>query len=109
MNSRATTRISILRGTGTDDYNDPVDSGAIVASGVQASLIEQSHTTRRRDAREPRTIRSYTLRVKAGTDLRHDDRVRDERTNVTYIVDDVTQPASFLRALDIRAELRRIT
>lgn len=109
MKARANTRVSILRGTSTDGFGDTVDGLTAVTTGVNASLIEQSQTVRRRDEREPRTIRSTRCRLPAGTDIRRGDRIKDESTGVIYVFDEQVDPGNPVRRTDIRLDLRRVT
>jgi Mg-chelatase subunit ChlD len=105
----ATTTISVLRGTTTDAYNDEQDTNTPIATGVPASLTEQSRRVTTRDNPTPRIVRYAVARVRAGTDIRDQDRVRDERTGAVYIVDAVSSMANPAVAADIRLDLRRTT
>lgn len=109
MKARATTTVSILRGTTTDGLGDTVDSTTAVYTGITASIIEQTRTVRRRDEREPRTVRRYVGRLPAGTDLQRGDRIKDERTDAVYMFDEYDQLSSPTRVNDIRLDLRRVT
>lgn len=105
----ATTEIDIYRGTTTDSYGDEKDTDQPIYEKIVASVIEQNKTVRNPDTRTPETIRIYTGRVPAGTDILDDDRVRDRRTNKFYLVDGITQPANPAATADLNLELRRIT
>lgn len=109
MNATATTTVSVLRGTTTDDYGDPVDSNTAVATGIPASIIEQRQTVTTADDPNPRVVRTYTGRVSAGTDIRTGDRIKDERTTYVYIVDQFSQVSSPVLTNDLRLDLRRTT
>ena len=105
----ATTTIDIYRGEDTDDYGDSVDTDRPVYTGIVASIIEQNKTVRNQNTRQPEVIRSYTGRVYAGTDIQDEDRIRDRKTNQTYIVDGISQPANPAAVADINLDLRRVT
>lgn len=109
MQAVATTKVTILRGTTTDVYGDEQDTDTPIATGVPASLTEQSRRVTTRDDPTPRIVRYAVARVTAGTDITDQDRVRDERTGAVYIVDAVSQMANPAVAADLRLDLRRTT
>jgi hypothetical protein len=109
VNPRATTTISVLRGTTTDGYGDPADGSTAVATGVVASILEQRQRTTTPVDGQPRVVRYFTARVPHGTDVRAGDRIKDEQTLTVYIVDTVTTPASPVRGPEVRLDLRRVT
>lgn len=105
----ATTRLTVLRGTTTDAYGDDQDTDTAVATGVIASLTEQSRRVTTRDDPTPRIVRYAVARVTSGTDITDQDRVRDERTGAVYIVEAVSSMANPAVAADLRLDLRRTT
>ncbi|MEH0586225.1 hypothetical protein QA942_19895 [Streptomyces sp. B21-106] len=109
MQAIATTKVEILRGTTTDVYGDEQDTDTVIATGVPASLTEQSRRVTTRDDPAPRIVRYAVARVPAGTDVSDQDRLRDERTGTTYIVDAVSSMANPASVPDIRLDLRRTT
>jgi hypothetical protein len=109
MQAIATTRLTVLRGTTTDAYGDEQDTDTAVATGVIASLVEQSRRVTTRENPTPRIVRYAVARVPAGTDIRDQDRVRDERTGATYIVEAPSSMANPAMAVDLRLDLRRTT
>lgn len=109
MIATATTSISVLRGTSVDAFNDEVDTNTVAASGIPASLVEQTRRVTTRDDPTPRIIRYAVGRVTAGTDVTDQDRIRDERTGATYIVEAVSSMNSAAVAADLRLDLRRTT
>lgn len=109
MLSVATTTLTVYRGTSTDVYGDEVDNDTIAASGIPASLVEQTRRVTTRDDPTPRIVRSATGRVTAGTDITDQDRVKDERTGAVYIVDAVSSMTNAAVAADLRLDLRRTT
>lgn len=109
MQAIATTTLTVLRGTTTDAYGDEQDTDTPVATGVIAALTEQSRRVTTRENPTPRIVRYAVARVPAGTDIRDQDRVRDERTGATYIVEAPSSMANPAMAADLRLDLRRTT
>lgn len=109
MITTPTTTIAILRGTTTDTYGDPADNSTVAASGVLAGLGEQTRLTTTPVDGNPRVIHYTTVRVGYGTDLRAGDRIKDENTDLIYIVDETAQVQNPAIRMDLRAEIRRIT
>jgi hypothetical protein len=109
MQAIATTTVSILRGTTTDDYGDERDTDTPVATGVPASLTEQSRRVTTRDDPTPRIVRYAVARLPARTDVTDQDRIRDERTGAVYIVDAVSGMTNPTFEVDRRLDLRRTT
>lgn len=106
----ATTTVTVLRGTGTDDFGDPVDLDGIVYSGIPASIL-QSRSNRSRPV-EGRTDNAVTFvcRIfRPAVELRRDDRIRDERTDAVYTVDDAPGVTNPVGLNVVRANLRRVT
>jgi Mg-chelatase subunit ChlD len=109
MQAIATTLLTVLRGTTTDAYGDDQDTDTVVQTSIPASLTEQSRRVTTRDNPTPRIVRYAVARVAAGTDIRDQDRVRDERTGAVYIVDAPSSMANPAMAVDLRLDLRRTT
>jgi hypothetical protein len=107
--ARATTTVSVLRGTTTDAYGDEQDTSTVVATGIRASLVEQNRRVTTRDDPTPRIVRYTVGRVTAGTDITDQDRLRDDKTGAVYIVDAVSSMNSAATAADMRLDLRRTT
>lgn len=106
----ATTRVTILRGTTTDEFGDTVDTdteaGTDGQTGIPASLVEQTRTATTRDDLTPRVVRYTVGRLPAGTDIGEDDRLRDDRTGRTYIVTAVSRPTGIGITPDLRVDLK---
>lgn len=109
MLALATTTISVMRGTTTDGYGDEADTDTVIATGILASIVEQTRRVSTRDDPTPRTVRYPVGRVTAGTDITDNDRIRDDRTGAVYIVDAVSSMTSAAVAADLRLDLRRTT
>lgn len=111
----ATTTVAILRTDpddpdAVDEYGDPRDTDTPVATGVPASIIQQ--TVRQWLPAENRlTIAETHLgRLRGDVDVKPTDRLRDEQTGEIYTIEGLVQPQAPLggRAA-IRLELRKIT
>ncbi|MFD1309738.1 hypothetical protein [Streptomyces kaempferi] len=109
MQAIATTKITVLRGTATDAYGDEQDTNTPIATGIPASLTEQTRRVSGRENQTPRIVRYAVARVPARTDISENDRVLDERTGATYIVDAVSGMANPTIEVDRRVDLRRTT
>lgn len=108
MNGVPTTTVSVYRGQGTDVFEDVEDAPILVASGILASLHEVQVRATSDASSLQRQVGQYSLRVKNGVDLRIEDRVKDERTGLTYVIDSVTTPPSSGRLVDVHCTMRRV-
>ncbi|HEY9474678.1 MAG TPA: hypothetical protein VIS06_12610 [Mycobacteriales bacterium] len=109
MLSFATTTVSILGGSGTDEFGDPVDGTTVAASGVPASLVEVSRTVRDPTDPTPRIVRFTACRLPYGTAVTTANRIKDETTQAIYVIDSTTPPANPVFGQDIRLDLRKTT
>jgi hypothetical protein len=105
----ATTTVTVYRGTNTDEYGDEQDNNTVAATGLAASIIEQTRFTQDPSSMTPRVVRYVTGRVYANADVRPGDRIHDERTGDSYILDSVTRSQHGAIQPDLRLELRRVT
>lgn len=109
MNARPTTTVTILRGTGTDEYGDPTDTLTEVATGLPASILERTQRVTKFGERTPQIITYYTARLPGDTVLHAQDRIKDETTGVIYVMDNFSQVANPLLVNDVRVDLRRLS
>ena len=102
--------VSILRGTVKDSLGDPMESDEPVHTSVPMSIREVASNETTMSEGMPRQVRLLVGRAAAGTDVRHEDRLRDEANGRIYIVDgiDETSQSSILDQ-GIRLELRRVS
>lgn len=107
VNGIPNTRVTILRGKGSDEFGDEADLDIPVATGVLASLHMLDNVTSSQAADRQQQIGVYSLRVKHGTDVRIDDRIRDAEGN-TYVIADVTSQPSIGRRVDVRCRMRKL-
>ena len=110
MIATPTTTVTVfgLSETATDEFGDPVADNTPTAIGVPASILEQSRVVSTASAERTHTVRSYTGRLPAGTDVAAGYRLYDERTAAVYLVDSTSQTANPHATSDIRADLRRV-
>lgn len=102
-----TTTVSILRGTTTDGYGDPQDAATVAASGIPASIVEETRTVRTRGDSDPRVVHNATIRVPYGTDVRDDDRILDEQSSLAWPIDAVSRAQGHAFQNDIRITSRQ--
>lgn len=107
MNFRPTTTVSILGGETEDAFGDPADNSTVSASGIPASILEQSRQGTDRATGAARVIRYITGRLPANTTVSEDNRIRDERTGFVYTIDSVSRQASFVGTPDLKLDLHR--
>lgn len=105
MIATPTTTGSILRGETTSEFTDVVDTETVVATGIPASIIERTQRVHGPKDSEDRIIRIFKLRIPRNSGLLKNDRFRDDRTGVIYIVDNVYQQANPFWAQDQSADL----
>lgn len=109
MIAAATTVVSILRGDETNEYGDVVDSDTAVYAGIPASIVEQNRRVYLPAEQAYRIVRSYEGRLPSNTDVQKNDRIRDERTNVIYLVVNLADPVALAFTPDRHVELSRTT
>ena len=109
MYDLATCTASILRGTTTDAFGDPLDTATVVTSGVLAAIREDTRTVFDQATQTPRVVRRIRGVMPSDTEVRDTDRIRDDTNNVTYIVTEVTAPRQPGFSPDLQLELKRIT
>jgi hypothetical protein len=105
--SRPNTTVSILTGTSQDDLGDVYDNATVAASGVPASILEQSprQVYVPADGRH-NVVRRYAARLGTEVSVTTADRIRDDRTGQVYVIDNVSDST---RVGERRLDLRRVT
>lgn len=101
-------RVTIMRGTYQDDYDDTHDSTRPVAVRVPISLVEMTDTYA-----SPETGRSYDVMywqgyVKPNVSIRQGDRLMNEADKSIYLVDSVSRDHGVFMASDKKLKLRLI-
>lgn len=107
MIARATTTVTIYRGQANDEWGDPADQNTIVATGVIASLLEQSQYFRAEVTTQPRNFRYARLRLDSSVDIQANDRIKDERTGWFWTIRNLSKYQNPVRQQDTRADLQR--
>ena len=79
----ATTRVSVLRGTGVNLFDDPGDTGTVILVGVPISIVETSRASTQHVDDRQQTIQALTGRCNPNVDIRQGDRLLD-RDGATY-------------------------
>ena len=106
MNFAPTTTVTVYGGTSTDAYGDPTDGTTVKASGVPASVLEQTRRVTRYGDSRPQTVRYTIGRVPSGTAVEAGDRVLDA-AGTWWMVDSAHQMQSPVHTSDIVLDLRR--
>jgi hypothetical protein len=105
----ATSTYSILRGKTTDAFGDPKDRDEAVETGVKGSVrLVRAGVTTESEGRA-QTISYLVGRLPSGTDIQNGDRLQDEETGETFIVDSIdSNPRSPIMDTGVRLELRTV-
>lgn len=108
MQAVPTTTVSVLRGTSTTPAGDEVDNLTPLYTGIPASVMERTRTGIDDATQEPRVFRYTVCRLPAGTDIKDDDILLDERTGLRYAVSSVSVLSSPVHVPDLRVDLRYV-
>ncbi|MCA1840199.1 MAG: hypothetical protein ABR585_12490 [Gemmatimonadaceae bacterium] len=103
--NRATTTVTVYRGSTYNAWGDEVDSDTIVATGVRASILEQTVDAKTEITTVPHSYRFAKMRVTAGTDIRQNDRIMDEKTQEVWTIVQISRRANPVCSQDIRVDL----
>lgn len=109
MSFLATTTATVLRGTAVDRYGDEVDTETIIATQVPVSILERPVTGTRPASGRTDTQRTYALRMWKRIPLQQNDRIRDERTGVMYVVTTAAPSTNPVGLGSTRLDLQRVT
>lgn len=110
MYAPASCLASILRPTGaTTPLGDAAGTYDLVATGVPASITEDSRSTYDRATQTPRTVRTLSALLGSGTDVQVGDRLRDDtHGGLLYVVKTVTQERSYGYLPDLEIDIGRV-
>lgn len=111
MINKATTWVTILGGEGGEnEWGDPVEGDTELATRVPCAIhVQPRQSTSDEGQREPVTILFYTAYVPNRTAVSGANRLRDERTGETYLIDTVIAPQHPSLPQDTRLDLRRVS
>lgn len=106
MMGMATGKFSVVRGETTlNDYGDEVEGTTVVQSNVSGSVIEQSRSVYDPQSGRVATLRKLTGRFSNGTDIRDGDRIKDEKSDKTYLVSAIFEGTSLVGKADLVLDL----
>lgn len=100
------TTVTLLESSGVDEWTG-LGTESVAASGVSASIIEQTRLVDDPVTGTPRVVRAVTGRVPDGTTVTRSHRVRDEVSSATYAVHSVRQHTNPFYTSDVTLDLVR--
>lgn len=109
-----TTTLTQLRGEPTvDRFGDKITADTVIASGLPAHILEDTQERYDPAARRGGVIETFTIRLRAGVDVREGDRLRDDQVparvyRVTSVVDAHSSTGPALGSDDVRVTAHRI-
>lgn len=104
------TRVTLLRGTGTDAYGDPTDTDTVFLAHIPATLIETGKNVQDPSTSTPRTIRQVQCALPGFIGVLDTDRIRDELSGNLYMVVGVDTPPTLIgETPDVRLDLKRVS
>ena len=110
MYAKATTTISILRGSQTADrYGDVEPSDAVQYSGIPASIMDQRVMVQTPDSPTPKIMTVTKGRVGSNADVRYGDTIKDEITGTLYQITNVGKNRNPARTPDTILDLSRVS
>ena len=109
VNNTPTTYATILCGADSaNEWGDPVEGTQEIHTRVPCALAEQPRQVVSDEGqREPVTIVYVVAHIPNRYSVTNAQRLRDERTGETYVIDKVTRPQHPAGARDTRLDLRR--
>lgn len=105
MICRANTTVTIYRGQAADEWGDNMDQDTVVATGVIASIVEQTVYARSEVTTNPRAFHYAKMRVNYGTNILVGDRVLDENTGDIWLITNLRARGNPVRRQDVRVDL----
>lgn len=109
MIATPTTTVTILGGNEESEFGDVLDSDTPAGAGIPCSIVEGRQVVATESDPQARAVVYYTGRLPYGTAVNDSQRLRDERTGETYLIDRVSagvkNPAI---PQDVRLDLRRV-
>lgn len=117
MLALATTTISVLGGSTTDEFGDEVDANTVEQSGIPAQLIEETSITGTSRVvmdpvtGTPKTVRSFICRVTPTLNgsITLAKRIQDDADGAIYAIRNITVPKRAGYSSDMAMNLQEIT
>lgn len=103
-----TTTVALLRGTTVDTFGDEIDVDVPITTGLPAAVTENAQRSYRRAEGRGGQVETFTVRLRPGTDVTEQDRLRDERTGAVYLVTSVSHPQALTGLADVRVTAARV-
>jgi hypothetical protein len=108
MRSLANTTVQIEGSIELDEYGDPVASSDPIGNPIPVSLIERRQLIAEPSDNKTLTyVRYAVMRCKPNSGIVQDQIVRDLKTDIRWVVDEVTQLFNPMTGMDLRCQLRR--
>lgn len=110
MYGLATCTVTVIRtlGDNRNEFGTKVPIDTVIATGVIASIQETNSTLFDAATQTPRVVRRITGTMPVTVDVQVGDRVRDDRYQVAYWVDNVTLRRAPGHQPDLEVDLRRV-
>jgi hypothetical protein len=108
MLAPATTTMSVIRGTTTDEFGDVIDDNSVaVSSGNPVQLTEIARNVFDQVTGTPKIVRTITALAGSNLDVVQTDRLRDEKTGAIYAINDITAAQRIGYTPDLRLDLEK--
>lgn len=107
---RANTTITVFSSATTiDEWGDPIDSNAIIADAIPASITETGTSAYSENTTRPRVIRNAICRVSRvyADVIGNNNRIKDETTNQIWIILSVTLNNNAVGHVPMHIEMQR--
>lgn len=108
MNLLASTKVSIYRGTSTDDWGDPVDNDTPHITGALGNLVIRSVKASTESSGMAQVVTYAVCRVRSNLDITCNDTLKDERTGKYWQIASIEEPQNPGINPDLRLNLIRV-
>jgi len=110
MRSLANTTVQIEGAIVLDEYGDPVGDSDPIGNPIPVSLIEKRQLVAEPSDNKTITyVRYAVMRCKPNSGIEQDQIVRDLKTDIRWVVAEVTQLFNPMTGMDLRCQLNRIS
>lgn len=104
----ATTTVSVLSGSTTDEWGYEQDGDTVSQTGIPMAITEKRRTVVDPSSSQPTTVRWFVGRCRPNAVIAENNRLRDERTGYIYIINQVTYGTSLAQTHDLVLDLTRV-